>query len=509
MKVFKKYAGSTARKYLAKRNLSCPIRADVQETKTGAKPFNSIPGPKSLPLVGTLWNYVPLLGEYRFDHLHVNGLRKLRKYGPLVREDIVPGVSVVWVYTPEDIETVYRCEGRYPERRSHLALQKYRRDRPHIYNSGGLLPTNGEEWWKLRSVFQRCLSRVQDVRSHLPVTDTIMTEFTKYAAKNSIPTTDFLPKLSRLHLELTCMTAFSTRLQSFSDPEQLSQSRSSQLISAAATTNSCILRTDNGPQLWRWVRTPLYRKLEQALHTLELTAVALVNKVQQEREGGKAGSSLVAQYLAAADLNIRDIYGMAVDLILAGIDTTTYTSCFALYHLATHPQVQTQLYEEACRLLPSSTDAITSTSLTQAVVCRAVVKETLRLNPVSVGVGRILAKDAVLSGYNVPAGTVVVTQNQVTCRLDEYFPQPNDFIPARWMKGTPEYRTCSPYLVLPFGHGPRACIARRLAEQALQVLLLRMVREYELNWEGGKLDVRSLLINKPDGPVLLRLKNRS
>lgn len=61
--------------------------------------------------------------------------------------------------------------------------------------------SNGEEWWKLRSVFQRCLSRVQDVRSHLPVTDTIMMEFTKYAAKNSIPTTDFLPKLSRLYLE--------------------------------------------------------------------------------------------------------------------------------------------------------------------------------------------------------------------------------------------------------------------------------------------------------------------
>lgn len=65
----------------------------------------------------------------------------MKKYGPLVREDILPGVPIVWVYTPEDIETVYRCEGRYPERRSHLALKKYRLDRPHIYNTGGLLPT--------------------------------------------------------------------------------------------------------------------------------------------------------------------------------------------------------------------------------------------------------------------------------------------------------------------------------------------------------------------------------
>lgn len=49
-------------------------------------------------------------GEYKFDRLRENGLLKLRQYGQLVREDIVPGVSVVWVYTPEDIETVYRCE---------------------------------------------------------------------------------------------------------------------------------------------------------------------------------------------------------------------------------------------------------------------------------------------------------------------------------------------------------------------------------------------------------------
>lgn len=68
---------------------------------------------------------------------------------------------------------------------------------------------------------------------------------------------------------VTCMVAFSARMHSFSAVEQASDSRSSQLISAAATTNSCILGTDNGPQLWRYWRTPLYRKLESALSTLE------------------------------------------------------------------------------------------------------------------------------------------------------------------------------------------------------------------------------------------------
>jgi len=74
--------------------------------------------------------------------LHINGLLKLKRYGPLVREEIVPGESVVWVFRPEDIAEIFKAEtGLHPERRSHLALFKYRKDRSDIYNTGGLLPT--------------------------------------------------------------------------------------------------------------------------------------------------------------------------------------------------------------------------------------------------------------------------------------------------------------------------------------------------------------------------------
>lgn len=80
-------------------------------------------------------------GHYHFDRLQYNGFEKLKKYGPLVREKIVPNVNIVWLFRPEDIQTMYQCEGRYPHRRSHLALEKYRLDKPDLYNTGGLLPT--------------------------------------------------------------------------------------------------------------------------------------------------------------------------------------------------------------------------------------------------------------------------------------------------------------------------------------------------------------------------------
>lgn len=85
--------------------------------------------------------FVSCAGKYSFKQLHHTGHKKLQEFGSIVREEIVPGVYVVWVFTPSDIEQVFRNEGRYPERRSHLALQKYRNDHPNVYNSGGLLPT--------------------------------------------------------------------------------------------------------------------------------------------------------------------------------------------------------------------------------------------------------------------------------------------------------------------------------------------------------------------------------
>lgn len=74
--------------------------------------------------------------------LHKNGAAKYAEYGPLVREEIVVGEPIVWVFRPEDIAEVFKADvARYPERRSHRALFKYRVDRRWIYNTGGLLPT--------------------------------------------------------------------------------------------------------------------------------------------------------------------------------------------------------------------------------------------------------------------------------------------------------------------------------------------------------------------------------
>lgn len=65
------------------------------------------------------------------------------------------------------------------------------------------------------------------------------------------------------------VAAFDVRFMSFYFDELHSESRSSKLIDSAFVTNSAILKTDNGPRLWRKFETPMYRKLRKAQEFME------------------------------------------------------------------------------------------------------------------------------------------------------------------------------------------------------------------------------------------------
>uniref|UniRef100_W8CDG2 Cytochrome P450 302a1, mitochondrial n=1 Tax=Ceratitis capitata TaxID=7213 RepID=W8CDG2_CERCA len=482
-----------------------------------AKPFKDIPGPRGPFGLGILYQYLPLIGRYSWLELHKAGRDKYEQYGPIVRETMIPGEDIVWLYDPNDIATLLN-ERDFPQRRSHLALEKYRKDRPHIYRSAGLLPTNGAEWWHLRSELQKEMSAPKSVRSFLTDLDLVTQEFLEHLPLNE--SFDMLPKLARLNLELTCLMTFDERLNSFSPEEQLPNSRSTRLMRATETTNKSILPTDQGLQLWRHFETPAYRRLRKAQEYMESVAIGFVsqklNYFKESKTNGDANSpdgtmsrsSLVEEYLKNPKLDLCDVVGMAADLLLAGVDTTSYTTAFAVYHIAKNPEVQQKLQEEACRVLTTPKTPLTADVLRAEVpYARAVLKEVLRLNPISVGVGRILNKDLILSGYHVPKGTVVVTQNMIACRLEKYFSDALHFKPERWLHRD---QSVHPYLVLPFGHGMRACIARRMAEQNILVFLLRLLRNFEITWTGGEaeLGVRTLLINKPSRPVSIQLKQR-
>ncbi|RXG58227.1 cytochrome, mitochondrial [Armadillidium vulgare] len=87
---------------------------------------------------------------------------------------------------------------------------------------------------------------------------------------------------------------------------------------------------------------------------------------------------------------------------------------------------------------------------------------------------RVLHEDAVLGGYNVPKGNAIVAANIITARDEMYFKRSKEFIPERWMRDRP-LGPIHPYSSLPFSHGIRMCIGRRVAEQEMYTFLTRVI----------------------------------
>ncbi|XP_047985984.1 cytochrome P450 302a1, mitochondrial isoform X2 [Leguminivora glycinivorella] len=448
--------------------------------------------------------------DYNANSLDKNAWFNYRRYGDLVREH--PAVRLLHVFDPDDIETVFRQDDRFPARRSHVAMQHYRLGKPAVYSTGGLLSTNGPDWWRLRSAFQKNFTSPQSVKEHVTDTDDIVREFVQWIKTEKVtPNDDFLTYLNRLNLEVIGKVAFNERFNSFSEEEQDSRSRSSMTIKAAFGSNAGIMKLDKG-FLWRKFKTPLYRKLVNSQEYLEKVANRLLvsNFLFFEDSVDPLNHSLLASFLKqSSNVTLKDILGMIVDILMASIDTTAYSTSFALYHLSNNPECQEKLFQEALTILPSKDTPLTADTLSKAHYLRSCVKESLRLNPVSIGVGRLLQKDIVLKGYHIPKDTVILTQNMVACRLPQYVKDPLKFSPDRWIRNSPLYENLHPFLSLPFGFGPRSCIARRLAEQNMCITLIRMVREFQLHWEGKALGIKTLLINRPDQPIMLDFKNRT
>ena len=81
---------------------------------------------------------------------------------------------------------------------------------------------------------------------------------------------------------------------------------------------------------------------------------------------------------------------------------TTSTACFLLFEIAKQPDLQERLLQEISSVVGDK-EHPTWEDLQKMTLVRNCVKETMRIYNPTVGTVRELHKDAVLSGYEVPA----------------------------------------------------------------------------------------------------------
>lgn len=180
--------------------------------------------------------------------------------------------------------------------------------------------------------------------------------------------------------------------------------------------------------------------------------------------------------LCAKGLTQDEALAQCMMFFLAGVDTTSSALAFAAYELALNTDVQDRLREEVDTCVAQHGPEPSFDIISQLKYLHCVVSETLRLHPPGARVLRSAVEDYVLSdrGITIPKGGGVIVPIYAMHRDPEFFPEPEVFKPERFSERN--VGSIRPYTYLPFGAGPRDCIGKRLALQAVKLCLFHSVR---------------------------------
>lgn len=140
---------------------------------------------------------------------------------------------------------------------------------------------------------------------------------------------------------------------------------------------------------------------------------------------------------------------------------------------------------------------------------RAVIKEAMRYYPNGSGSLRCPTQDVVLSGYKIPKGSSVIMNFNCLVKDDDFFPEANKFLPERWLRDENNKKIkLDPFSYLPFGVGPRICVGKRLAELEMEIILMKLLRNFEVefHYDASK-PFKANFVNLPGIPMRFTFKD--
>ncbi|XP_059176952.1 probable cytochrome P450 12a5, mitochondrial [Physella acuta] len=453
--------------------------------KDEVKPFEEIPGPKglyNLPVIGSVLHFKPF-GKYTpyTTHKLIDSLHE--KYGPVVRVQL--GRKCVLLEDIKDIETVFRNEGKYPNRPG-IDISKVVFERNGF--KLGLAQIQGEEWHALRTPVNKRLMKADSAYHYLVPQNAVADDFVNILATKKLTPDEMKDLFFRFASESIAVVTFNTRL-GFLD--QSSDKESSEFLEATKRVFTLIADAVSGKTFsYKWYKSKTYMELERSFFAIRKNsrkhALKAREIIEQQKKDGTLNPeepNLLLSLVSEKGLQDEDVSNLLDSLYMAGTDSTAKNLQVFFYNLAKNPDKQEILRKEILEVVGES-GVVDAKALSKMSYLKHCLKESFRLNyPTVTGVLRILPKDIVASGYNIPAGTTVLMSNPRAAKKG--FEDPDKFIPERWMRaddGRKQENTNS-MAVIPFGHGPRNCIGRRFAVQEIYLAASKVLQKLKIEVE--------------------------
>ena len=448
-----------------------------------AETLKSAPGPKGLPLIGSI-------GAMRAKGTLGFWYELWQEYGDVARAKMGPQALMQFV-RPEHVQHILvKNKDNYVKGFSHDGLR--------IPLGCGILTAEGDLWRRQRQLMSptytpRAVQRFAGIM--LDATDKMLARWREIPAGRPVSINH---EMMRLAMSVISRSIFTVDIgEDFAEAGDAL----TQILDFASE------RSVSPVSLPLSVPTPGNRRMNKALATIDEFLYGIIASRRQKPPGDDLLSLLMQMRdeETGEGMSEKQLRDEVLITFFAGHETTAQLLTWAWYLFSQHPEAEERFHAELAEKLGGRSPG--AEDVEELPFTRMVMDETLRLySPVA-----IMARDAVaddeVGGYQVPAGCIVTVSPYMTHRHPEFWERPLAFHPDHFAPEQVEGRPR--YAYYPFGAGPRVCLGKHFAllEGALvlaevgQRFRPRLVpgQEVKPHWSGTL---------RPDRDVMMVLEER-
>lgn len=193
-------------------------------------------------------------------------------------------------------------------------------------------------------------------------------------------------------------------------------------------------------------------------------------------------------------------------LFAAGHETSANALAWTIWLLDQHPEALAKVREEISAV--EANGPVGFESARELTYLTQVIEESMRMYPPAWITDRVALEDDSAGGYDISAGTSIAVFIHGLHHNPEYWENPQEFRPDRMAAEAKKNR--HPMCYLPFGAGPRLCIGNHFAMLEMQLILVRLIRDYDFLFpeDSASVGKKALITLQMDREVSVGLRAR-
>ncbi|KAK5579782.1 hypothetical protein RB653_009469 [Dictyostelium firmibasis] len=167
-----------------------------------------------------------------------------------------------------------------------------------------------------------------------------------------------------------------------------------------------------------------------------------------------------------------------LDIILAGVDTTSNTICFIMARLINNPEMQDKIYEEIMRNdVDNNSNNVSFSDHLKYPYIVSIMNETYRYYAmISITEPNMTTEDVVVNGYKIAKGTAIIKNLRGTHLSKEFWGDDAlEFKPERF-----KTQTLNQKGLFHFGAGPRGCPGGRYTESMFFTFMVIFFKNFKI-----------------------------